>query len=67
MALEGSHEEHIIVDGTLLSGVQNISFSQNVQEQVVSYLGNDFGGIKCIPNGINHFTFITSKSNRLSR
>ena len=44
MALEGSHEEHIIVNGTLLSGIQNISFSQNVQEQVVSYLGNDFGG-----------------------
>ena len=44
MALEGSHEEHIIVNGTLLSGIQNISFSQNVQEQAVSYLGNDFGG-----------------------
>jgi len=44
MALEGSHEEHIIINQTLLTGVQNISFQQDVSEAPVSVLGNDFGG-----------------------
>jgi hypothetical protein len=44
MALEGSHEENIIINGTLLTGVQNVSFSQNVSENPVSMLGNDFAG-----------------------
>jgi hypothetical protein len=44
MALEGSHEEHIIINGTLLQGVQNVSFQQNVSESAVSMLGNDFAG-----------------------
>ena len=60
MALEGSHEEHIIVNGTLLSGIQNVSFSQNVQEQPVSYLGNDFGGTI-----INGPTVVTSAIDKI--
>ena len=44
MALAGSHEEHIIINRTLLTGVQNVSFQQNVNEVPVSLLGNDFGG-----------------------
>ena len=44
MALAGSHEEHIIINGTLITGVQNVSFQQNVNETPVSMLGNDFGG-----------------------
>ena len=42
MALEGSHEEYIIINGTLLTGVQNVSFQQNVNEVPISVLGNDF-------------------------
>ena len=44
MALEGSHEEHIIINGTLLTGIQNVSFQQEVNETPVSMLGNDFAG-----------------------
>lgn len=44
MALEGSHEEHIIINQTLLTGIQNVSFTQNVNELPVSVLGDDFGG-----------------------
>lgn len=42
MALEGSHEEHIIINGTLLTGVQNVSFSQNVDEVPVNVAGKGF-------------------------
>ena len=44
MALEGSYEEHIIINGTLLQGVSNTSFEQNVEEQPVSMVGKEFGG-----------------------
>ena len=60
MALKGSHEEHIVVNETLLSGIQSISFSQNVQEQAVSYLGNDFGGTT-----INGPTIVTSAIDKI--
>jgi hypothetical protein len=38
----GSDEEKIVFNGTLLTGIQNISFSQNVSEEPVEMLGNDF-------------------------
>jgi len=44
MALGGSNEENIIIDGILLNGVQNVSFSQSVSEDVVSILGGNFVG-----------------------
>ena len=44
MALAGSHEEHIIINETLLTGVQNVSFQQNVNEEPILTLGSDFGG-----------------------
>lgn len=44
MALEGSHEEHIIINGTLLQGVSNTSFQQNTDEQPVSIVGKEFAG-----------------------
>lgn len=44
MALEGSYEEHIIINGTELQGVENISFQQNVNESPISLLGNNFAG-----------------------
>ena len=44
MALEGSHEEHIIINGTLLQGVSNTSFEQNTDEQPVSMVGKEFAG-----------------------
>tara|TARA_R110001592_G_scaffold115259_1_gene315616 strand:+ start:130 stop:924 length:795 start_codon:yes stop_codon:yes gene_type:complete len=44
MAVEGSHEEHVIINGTLLQGVSNTSFEQNVEEQAVSMVGKEFAG-----------------------
>ncbi len=44
MAVEGSHEEHVIINGTLLRGVSNTSFEQNVEEQPVSMVGKEFAG-----------------------
>ena len=44
MALDGSHEEYIIINNTLLSAVQNVSFSQNVNESPISTLGNECAG-----------------------
>ena len=38
----GSDEEKIVFNGKLLTGIQNISFSQNVSEAPVEMLGNDF-------------------------
>ena len=44
MANEGSQEEFVILDTTVLTGVQSISFSQNTSEEQVLLLGNEFGG-----------------------
>ena len=44
MALAGSHEEYIIINGTELQGIENVSFQQNVNESPISMLGNDFAG-----------------------
>jgi hypothetical protein len=60
MALEGSHKEYIVINQTLLTGVQNISFEQNVDEAPVSMLGNDFGGTT-----INGPTTVTAAIDKL--
>lgn len=44
MAIAGSHEEYIIINGTELQGIENVSFQQNVNESPISMLGNDFAG-----------------------
>ena len=42
MASEGSHESKVLINNCLLSGLQNVAFTQNVSEQAISLLGNDF-------------------------
>ncbi len=42
MASEGSHDTNIVINDTLLTGIQNISFQQNYNEEPVSLLGNAF-------------------------
>ena len=42
MRSEGSHDTNVIINNTLLSGIQNISFQQNYNEEPVSLLGNGF-------------------------
>ena len=42
MASEGSHDTNIILNGTLLTGIQNISFQQNYNEEPLSLLGNAY-------------------------
>ena len=44
MANEGSQEEFVILDTTVLTGVQSVSFSQNTSEDQIVLLGNEFGG-----------------------
>jgi hypothetical protein len=44
MALGGSHEEYIIINNTLLTGVQNVAFSQQVSEDPVLAIGSRFNG-----------------------
>jgi hypothetical protein len=39
---EGSHDTNIIINDVLLSGIQNVSFQQNYNEDPVSLLGNPF-------------------------
>ena len=42
MASEGSHDTNIILNDTLLSGIQNVSFQQNYSEEPVSLLGSAY-------------------------
>ena len=50
MALEGSHEEHIIVNGTLLSGIQNVS---NAGVPIPIIYGLVFTGSIIISSGVD--------------
>jgi hypothetical protein len=42
MASEGSHDTNIILNDTLLSGIQNVSFQQNYSEEPLSLLGSAY-------------------------
>lgn len=42
MASEGSHDTKIIINSTLLTGVQNISFAQNIEESPTVLVGREF-------------------------
>ena len=42
MASEGSHDTNIILNDTLLSGIQNVSFQQNYNEEPLSLLGSAY-------------------------
>ena len=42
MASEGSHDTNIIINNTLLTGVQNVSFEQNINEGPASLVGNTY-------------------------
>jgi hypothetical protein len=42
MASEGSHDTNIIINNTLLTGIQNVSFQQNYNEEPLSLLGNAY-------------------------
>tara|TARA_E500000318_G_scaffold90735_2_gene88792 strand:- start:12020 stop:12913 length:894 start_codon:yes stop_codon:yes gene_type:complete len=44
LAAQGSEQQNIIINHTRLSGVQNVSFQQNMQITPVALMGNDFGG-----------------------
>lgn len=55
MAFEGSHTEFLILDGTLLSGINSVSFSYDVDEVPAFFAGNSFAGTT-----INSPTSVTS-------
>lgn len=42
MAVEGAHEEFVILNNHLITGIQNISFTQNVEEGNLSMMGEQF-------------------------
>lgn len=55
VALEGSHTEFLILNGTLLSNINSVSFSYDVEEIPASFAGNSFAGTM-----INGPTSVTS-------
>lgn len=42
---QGSEEQNLVINNTRLSGIQNISFQQNMAIDPVTLMGNDFGGV----------------------
>ena len=45
LQVQGSEEQNLVINNTRLSGIQNISFQQNMAISPVAFMGDDFGGV----------------------